>query len=363
MSEQLGVAGLQRLAGRLKTRDGDKVLGFVSDVQTVRRSASSGTTTAVLRAVRDDIGLDRAMELLEGSRRRLDRSAQTDDLDALVALAALHPEPEGFEDWLRQSLCNPGSLDGVVLSTIHRVKGREWPRVVLHEVSAGLLPHRLAVDVEEERRVFHVGLTRGSTSVHVVAGTPPSPFLDELVHEWSRARPPVGAERARPGPAVAEREPDRRSRTKQTQPGRPVKEELEVRAEVGLEFEHGGHRQQVIATDDEGVVAVVGRARLRVLYGELVTVAGRLSRLAPEPPPPEVVERTRHALRAWRSERSAAEGKPPFVYLHDRTLEAIASRVPSSMASLAKVNGIGPAKLESYGDELLALITAARDGG
>ena len=124
--------------------------------------APSGTTAAVLRAVRDDVGLDRAMELLEGSRRRLDRSAQTDDLDALVALAAAAPRPGRFRGLAPAARsADPGSLDGVVLSTIHRVKGREWPHVVLHEASAGLLPHRLAVDVEEERRVFHVGLTTG----------------------------------------------------------------------------------------------------------------------------------------------------------------------------------------------------------
>ncbi|HXW79299.1 MAG TPA: ATP-dependent helicase, partial [Acidimicrobiales bacterium] len=119
MSEQSSLAGLQRLAGRLKGRDSDKVFGFVEDLLTVRRHASAGQSGAsktgssktgagktgaskegkagrILRAVRDDIGLGRAMELLEGSRRHLDRSAQTDDLDALVALAALHPDPEGF---------------------------------------------------------------------------------------------------------------------------------------------------------------------------------------------------------------------------------------------------------------------------
>ncbi len=363
MSEQLGVAGLERLAGRLRARDPDKILGFVSDLKAVRRRAASGTTAAVLRAVRDDVGLEQAMELLESSRRRLDRSAQTDDLDALVALAALHPEPRGFEEWLCQSLCHPGSVDGVVLSTIHRVKGREWPHVVLHEVSAGLLPHRLAVDVEEERRVFHVGLTRGCSSVHIVAGIAPSPFLAELVEEWRPTRPLPREPLSRSESPRPRRESGRTSRPNATKPGHLPKEEPEVLAEVGLEFEHGGYRQRITATDDEGVVAVVGRARLRLPYGELVTVAGRLSRLMPEPPPPQVVERTRQALRAWRSERAAAEGKPAFVFLHDRTLEALASCVPASMAALAKVNGIGPAKLESYGDELLALIAAARDGG
>jgi superfamily II DNA helicase RecQ len=132
-----------------------------------------------------------------------------------------------------------------------------------------------------------------------------------------------------------------------------------VFAKVGLEFEHGGHRQQIIAVDDEGVVALVGRARLRVPYGDLITVAGRLSRLAPAPPSPEVAERVRVALRAWRSERAIATGKPAFVFLPDRTLEELARSVPSSLTALAKAYGIGPAKLESYGDELLALIAAA----
>jgi DNA helicase II / ATP-dependent DNA helicase PcrA len=363
MSEQLSVAGLERLAGRLQARDGEKILGFVSDLQRVRHCASSGSTADVLRAVRDDVGLDRAMELLEGSRRRLDRSAQTDDLDALVALAALHREPKGFEDWLRQSLRHPGAVDGVMLSTIHRVKGREWPHVVLHEVSAGLFPHRLAVDVEEERRVFHVGLTRGSSSVHVAAGIPPSPFLAELIEEWTPTRPQLREPRSRPDPSPRRPDSGSSSRPQGTNPRSPVTAEPEVRADVGLEFEHGGHLHRVMAVDDEGVVAVVGRARLRLSFGELVTVGGRLSRLVPEPPPPDVVERARQALRAWRSERAAAEGKPPFVFLHDRTLDALASGLPSSMAALAKVKGIGPAKLESYGDELLALIAAVRDDG
>lgn len=78
--------------------------------------------------------------------------------------------------------------------------------------------------------------------------------------------------------------------------------------------------------------------------------------------PPEVVERARQALRAWRSQRASTEHKPPYIYLHDRTLEALASEAPSTMAALARVSGIGPGKVESYGDELLALIAAARRG-
>ena len=202
--------------------------------------AESGSTAAVLRSVRDDIGLDASMQLLETSRRRLDRSAQTDDLNALVALAALHPDPGGFEDWLRKSLGHPGSPDGVVLATIHSVKGREWPHVVVHDVSAGLMPHRLAVDVEEERRIFHVGLTRASASVHVVAGDPPSPFLAELAQEWSPARPPVREGRLHEAPPRPGGDKGKRT-TSTGQPRRPENEDPQLVPRIGLDFEHGGH--------------------------------------------------------------------------------------------------------------------------
>ena len=380
--EQDGLAGLRRLAGRLQARDGEKIAGFVSDLETLRRRASSGTTADVLRAVRDVVGLDRAMELLESGRRRVDRSAQTDDLDALVALAALHPEPEGFEAWLRQSLSLPGSTDGVTLSTIHRVKGREWPHVVLHEVSTGLLPHRLASDVEEERRLFHVGLTRCSASVRVVGGLLPSPFLAELraprrpssSSGSSSGSPSSGEHRAGSDPSAPTRTPHPSHKSQKSRERNESKERNESRAgeekdvpplvaTLGATFERHGHRQQITAIDDEGVETSVGRATMHVPYGELVSVEGRLRRLVRQPPPAEVAERARRALREWRSARAKAERKPPYVFLHDRTLEAIVAAMPSSTRALARVEGIGPVKLEAYGEELLALLAAARVAG
>lgn len=325
MSEQSSEAALRRLAGRVRDRDADKILGFLADLDLVRRRAVQGTAAAVLSAVRDEIGLDRAMQLLEGARRRLEGSSQTDDLDALVALASLHPELDDFEGWLRGSLGDPGSPDGVVLSTIHRVKGREWPHVVVHDVSARLLPHRLATDVEEERRVFHVALTRGVSSVHVVAGDPPSPFLAELVTEWHEDRRPASGRGASgrvatPGVSAAPQ-------------GKP-QSKPQGKAAASTRRRGGDRRPR----DEDHEVAEPGTE-----------------------PPPEVLERARQALRSWRSGRAASEGKPPYIYLHDRTLEALARRLPASMAALARVEGIGPAKLEAYGDELLALLAAAQE--
>jgi DNA helicase II / ATP-dependent DNA helicase PcrA len=65
------------------------------------------------------------------------------------------------------------------------------------------------------------------------------------------------------------------------------------------------------------------------------------------------------ALKAWRRERAQDDGIPAFVVFHDKTLEEIARRRPGDLAALAAVSGVGPAKLERYGDELLAALAAA----
>ncbi|HAS10006.1 MAG TPA: hypothetical protein DCS55_05715, partial [Acidimicrobiaceae bacterium] len=151
--------------------------------------ARGATTREILQAIRDDIGLGGAMELLDG-RPGAEGSSHLDDLDALLQVADLQPDPDLFEAWLRRALDGPRAADGdptaqaaagVTLSTVHRVKGREWPHVVVFGADAGIFPHRLAEDVEEERRVFHVAITRGIEAVTVLADDDrPSPFLAEL---------------------------------------------------------------------------------------------------------------------------------------------------------------------------------------
>ncbi len=292
MAEQGSVRRLEGLGQRLSGRDSDKVAGFAGDVDRLASMVKAGrTATDVLTTLRDEVGLDQAMRSLEGARRRVDRSAQTDDLDALVALAGLHSDATTFESWLREELRRPGARDGVVLATIHSVKGREWPHVVVHEASAGLMPHRLATDAEEERRVFHVGITRGAETVAVVAGDPPSPFVAELFRDPADDPPPEpvpAAHRARPVPA-----------------GR-----------------------------DHSVPTVGHRPG---------------------------AERARQLLREWRRQRAAADAKPAFTIFADTTLEAIATVLPTSLDELSAVKGIGPAKLERFGDEILALVEQARN--
>ena len=62
------------------------------------------------------------------------------------------------------------------------------------------------------------------------------------------------------------------------------------------------------------------------------------------------------ALKAWRLAQARDQGVPPYVVFHDRTLAELAAQRPTTREQLAEVAGIGAAKLERYGDALLAVL-------
>jgi len=293
MAEQRDVDGLHRLADRLAERDGARVRAFADDVVLLGRLAATAATAEVLAAVRDRIGLGDVMDTLDRSRGTVDRSAHGDDLAALVAAARIDPDPASFPATLRRAL-EQGVADpnGVHLATVHRVKGREWPHVIVHGVDRGMFPHRLAADRDEERRVFHVALTRSALRTTVVAAAnTPSLFLEEMAHTGN-PDPVVVTTAASPGPAAA----GGRSR-----PGRQ----------------------------------------------------GDLGVTAPDPADPEVVA----TLKRWRAERARRDKVPAYVIMRDTTLEGIVARAPRTLAELAACPGIGPTRLENYGDEILAVLS------
>jgi DNA helicase-2/ATP-dependent DNA helicase PcrA len=63
-------------------------------------------------------------------------------------------------------------------------------------------------------------------------------------------------------------------------------------------------------------------------------------------------------LKEWRRKRAQADGVPAYVVFHDRTLAEIAERRCKDWADLAAISGVGPAKLERYADEVLAVVSA-----
>ncbi|CAK6693955.1 ATP-dependent DNA helicase RecQ [Synechococcus sp. CBW1107] len=65
------------------------------------------------------------------------------------------------------------------------------------------------------------------------------------------------------------------------------------------------------------------------------------------------------ALKSWRTDQARQQGVPPYVVFHDRTLLELAARRPSTLAELGSVGGIGAAKLERYGTDLLELLASS----
>lgn len=332
MSDHTTLGGLRRLANRLnEPKDQQRVRDYADDMERLAEAARSGAETAeLLTIVRDRIGLGRALAALDSSGRGASRSAHSDDLAALLDAARLHPDPEDFAPWLRSQLFsgrsgrsgqsgdnerNGGKRNssgsgrdgseandgrGVHLATVHRVKGQEWPHVVVYDASDGLFPHSLATDVEEERRLFHVAITRCSATVTVVADARrPSPFIDELANPL----PPEEAEAEPPADWTDPKRLDRRDpqTARRTRPTPAATEVVEA---------------------DEAIV---------------------------------------EALRAWRLERARSDGVPAFVVFHNTTMTAIAAAEPQTLEQLAAVPGIGPSRLESYGDEILAAVASVTD--
>ena len=80
------------------------------------------------------------------------------------------------EDRVQQN--NPPTMPVVTLATLHAAKGLEWERVFLIGASDGQLPVTDA-SIDEERRLFYVGITRAKADLHISYRKTPSPFLRE----------------------------------------------------------------------------------------------------------------------------------------------------------------------------------------
>ncbi|HEY2301521.1 MAG TPA: ATP-dependent helicase, partial [Acidimicrobiales bacterium] len=133
---------LRRLAESVPDKEAPKVERLVDDLELLVGAARARGASAddLVRLIRDDLGLGGAMGLLDGGSGG-EGSSHLDDLEALEQVAALHADAASLEPWLRSGLEAAPSVEGVTLSTIHRVKGMEWEKVAVFGVTAGVLPH------------------------------------------------------------------------------------------------------------------------------------------------------------------------------------------------------------------------------
>ena len=266
------LAELRALARSRSGRFAGRIYEFIDDLRDIGRAAPRGTTADVLSAIRK-IGLEQAMRQLDAKSIG---DSHIDDLDALSNLAALHPEVATFEDWLRTQLARPSDRDGVTLATVHKVKGEEWDRVLVVDVREGVLPHRRAEDVEEERRILHVAITRGREGVVVLTDRArPSVFIPELHEAW------VEGTAAKTGRKRAPSRPIRGGATsRRVEHFEPLvlqgqaAPQRTIAAVEGMTLEaNGGYRGVIVRVDSDGVaIATPNGARLKIRYGERVKV-------------------------------------------------------------------------------------------
>jgi DNA helicase-2/ATP-dependent DNA helicase PcrA len=186
------------------------------------------------------------------------------DLARLVALATeFDGDAATFVADFRERFSPGGdAAHGVHLLTYHRAKGLEFAAVFLPRLQEKELPSkqaRTADEVDEERRLLYVGITRAKRVLWLSWSGKPSRFLRELGARPADVQPQEWSESA-----------------------------------------------------------------LR--------------------------------LKEWRLQRARADNVPPYVVFHDSVLRAIAAVRPATLGELAQISGVGPAKLERYGEEVLALV-------
>jgi DNA helicase-2/ATP-dependent DNA helicase PcrA len=235
-----------------------------------------------------------------------------------------------------------GEGRGVNLATFHRAKGLEFEAVFLPRLEDGELPFKRSKSTDaiaEERRLFYVGITRAKTHLAIT---------------W------VNDGRRKASAFVGELREGKAGAAKTGDLPRPPQVRDEIAAVIGKEIEApGGFSGEIIEVTDAGAtVELDGGVALFVPFGERVKVGGRTGPLGPpseEAADSELLEE----LKAWRLQRARADEVPAYVVFHDSTLQDIVAIEPSSVEELAEVKGVGPAKLERYGDEIIGVLTRA----
>jgi ATP-dependent DNA helicase UvrD/PcrA len=254
---------------------------------------------------------------------------------------------------------------GVHLLTYHRAKGLEFEAVFLPRVEDRELPSRLAkteAEVAEERRLLYVGITRAKRFVAVTWSGRASPFLTELgVAGAASVAPRAPAQKRAWSPAG---ELLRRWRAERARadgvpayvvfPDRTIEEIVERRPQTPAELAaiHGLGPSRLARYGAE-LLAAVGAALAR--DGDSAPAPS-----APRPSQPPVPDgQLYRTLATWRRGRAERDEVPPFHVFHNRVLDAIATAQPRTLDELAAVPGVGPAKLDRYGGEVLEVIATA----
>ena len=198
--------------------------------------------------------------------------------------------------------------DRVDVTTFHQAKGLEWEVVHLAGMERGLSPigHAKTPDaLAEEHRLIYVGLTRAKRQLHL---------------HW--------AEERKFGDRVSTRKPS------------PMLIDIGAAA-------RGENPRSARSRGAQKAGAM--RKDLNARNGGLLK------------PDQDESDPVFQALKAWRLSISRANDVPAFVVFNNKTLHAIAHARPDDKRSLLNVSGVGPAKAEQYGEDVLRLVAESAD--
>ncbi|GAA5024510.1 ATP-dependent DNA helicase UvrD2 [Actinopolymorpha pittospori] len=209
------------------------------------------------------------------------------------------------------------AADGVTLATLHAAKGLEWDAVFLTGIHEGTVPITYAEtpdQVEEERRLLYVGVTRAR---------------EHLSISWSRSRTPGGR--------------GRRSPSRFLSAVRPKGGAASDAGSAGTAGERGGRK---------ATTRSVARCRScgQPLHDASERKVGRCAEC-----PATYDEAMFERLRGWRLEQAQEQRVPAYCVFTDATLIAIAEARPSAQSELAVIPGVGATKLARYADAVLAI--------
>ncbi|MFD3947605.1 ATP-dependent DNA helicase UvrD2 [Streptomyces sp. NPDC058579] len=222
------------------------------------------------------------------------------------------------------------TVQGVTLASLHAAKGLEWDAVFLVGLTEGMMPITYAKtdeQVEEERRLLYVGVTRARLHLSL---------------SWALSRSPGGRASRRA--------------TRFLQGLRPGSGGL------GASSGFAGRGGSV----ERGAGVVRRKQRGPVLCrvcGATLTEAGEMKLMRCEDCPSDMDEGLYERLRDWRAEQARELGQPAYCVFTDKTLMAIAERVPTTDGELVGISGVGARKLGRYGADVLALCAGEVPGG
>ncbi|ALV47619.1 ATP-dependent DNA helicase [Arthrobacter alpinus] len=308
--------GGERFFARKEVRDA------MLQLRAASRAADDEPLGQLVRAVLHNLGYQEEAPKTGGAVRE-----RWESLSAIVALAdelaVSRSTPEHtftIIDFVaelqdRATAQHAPTVQGVTLASLHSAKGLEWDAVFLVGLSEGLMPISFAdtpETVDEERRLLYVGITRARE------------FLN---FSWSTARTPGGRANRRPSRFLDGLRPN-------TSAGAPAEARLS-----------GARKSR----------KPVGPSVCRVCGKILNTGAERKVGRCPDCPP-GYDEAVFEQLREWRLGESTSASVPAFVVFTDATLMAIAEAAPQDLDELAALPGVGPSKLERYGEAVLDIV-------